>query len=662
MKKKFPSIMPSANKFRLAVFLLALTLGLTAAPAFFPPSAQAAEQLLQMDFKDADIQTFIKFISEATGRNFVVDPAVKGKITVYSPLPVSKDEAYATFLAVLRVHGYAVAQSGSVSKIIPSKEGLGQDGDVRVGLAPGTSTDESLVTQIVPLENTVATEMVKIIPNVLGKDYIATAYPTSNILIMTAPRANIRKALLFIEQAEKNPRLAKPVTVPLRHGDAKTLADNMGRMLKTRDEDQGRKGQPTSSSVQADERTNSLVVYSDAEGANMVRQTIAGLDVPTPKGKGDVHLISLSNAKAEDIATVLNTLVERQRSGAQTDGAKDVVLSRDIKVVADVATNSLVVTARPDEFEAIRAVVAKLDIVRKQVFIEALIMEASSTAKLSFGVNWAAGGKAAGSTSILGGASLGGGSIGLSADRLVSMPSGGSLGMVISEAFSVGGTFYSIQSVISAIQSNNDVDILATPQLLTLDNEPASVEVVDNVPFTKESTTKNDMDFTTQSVDYKDVGVKLKITPRISADGSMRLEVEQEVSRVTQSTVTLSGGSQMLTPTTRKRYVKTTILMQDGQTAVIAGLLSDDSTHNENKVPFLGDIPVVGWLFKSRTRESAKTNLFIFITPHVIRSREDSDTLTTEKKVLLHQTTVGQNGLAMPAMSEPKLPPLAGIR
>lgn len=661
MKKKFLFNMPSANK-PLIFSLLVLALCLAVAPAFCPRPAHAAEQLLQMDFKDADIQTFIKFISEATGKNFVVDPAVKGKITVYSPLPVSKDEAYATFLAVLRVHGYAVAQSGAVSKIIPSKDGMGQDGDVRVGLAAGASTDESLVTQIVPLENTVAAEMVKIIPNVLGKDYIATAYPTSNILIMTAPRANIRKALLFIEQAEKNPRMAKPVTVPLRHGDAKTLAENMGRMLKTRDEEQSRKGQPTASSVQADERTNSLVVYSDAEGANMVRQTIAGLDVPTPKGKGDVHLISLSNAKAEDIATVINSLVERQRSAAQAEGSKDTVLSRDIKVVADVATNSLVVTARPDEFEALRSVVAKLDVVRKQVFIEALIMEASSTAKLSFGVNWVAGGKAAGDTSILGGASLGGGNIGLGADRLVSMPSGGSLGMILSNAFSVGGTSYSIQSVLSAIQSNNDVDILATPQLLTLDNEPAAVEVVDNVPFTKESTTKNDMDFTTQSVDYKDVGVKLKITPRISADGSMRLEVEQEVSRVTQSTVTLSGGSQMLTPTTRKRYVKTTILMQDGQTAVIAGLLSDDSTHNENKVPVLGDIPVIGWLFKSRTRESAKTNLFIFITPHVIRSREDSDMLTTEKKVLLHQTTVGKNGLALPAMSEPKLPPLAGIR
>ena len=192
-------------------------------------------------------------------------------------------------------------------------------------------------------------------------------------------------------------------------------------------------------------------------------------------------------------------------------------------------------------------------------------------------------------------------------------------------------------------------------KLITLDNEEASVEVVDNIPFTKESTTRNDNDFTTQSMDYKDVGVKLKITPRISDDGSLRLEVEQEVSRVTQGLITLTNGDQLVAPTTRKRLVKTTILLQDSQTAVIGGLLDDQKTYNQSEVPGLGSIPVLGWLFKSRNKKSTQTNLFIFITPKVIRNAADSADLTREKQLVLHETSVGHDGLGLPIMSKPKL-------
>lgn len=647
--------MKSKNS-RIAALAMGFLLAVTLIGVFSPPSkAKAAESWLKMDFNNVEIHNFIKFISEATGKNFVVDPAVKGKVTVYSPIPVSRDEAYQTFLSVLRVHGYTVAQSGSVFKIMPGKEGLGQDDSINIGFGQGGGGDDSMATQIVPLKNTSAAEMAKIIPGVLGKDYSISSYPPSNTLIMTAPKANIAKALAFIKTAESNPMAGSALTISLDHGDAKNLADNLAKMLKARDEEMSRKGRPSYSFVEADERTNSLLVFADEGGMDIVKKAVSRLDVPTPKGKGDVHLVKLSNARAEDIANILNTLVERQRTGAVEGSNKDLVLSKDIKVVADTSTNALVITARPDEYESLLGVIKRLDVARKQVFIEALIMEASSNASLQFGVNWVAGGKAAGDTYVLGGASLGGGNIGFGADKIVTMPSGGSLGAVISDAFSVGGTFYSIQAVLSGIKDNSDVDILATPQLLTLDNEPASVEVVDNVPFTKESTTKNDLDFTTQSVDYKDVGVKLNITPRISDDGSLRLEVEQEVSRVTQNVVTMGGGQQILAPTTRKRYVKTTILMQDGQTAVIAGLLSNDTTHSESKVPGLGDLPVLGWLFKSRNEASSKTNLYIFITPHVLRSRADSDTLTTDKKIKLHQTTVGKDGLARPIMSSPKL-------
>ena len=582
----FDSFSKAATALRVSVLFLALFCAQgfpSAAPAWAEP-----ESGLTLDFKDADIHALIKYISEATGRNFITDPTVKGKVTVYSPVKISPDEAFETFVSILRVQGYAVQKSGTAYKIVPLKEGLGQGEDAAVGRKMGSEL-ETVVTQI----------------------------------------------------------------VPLKVGVAATLA----KILKSRDEEYAKKGRPTVSLVLADERTNSLLIYGDPEAIGMARDAVGSLDIPTPKGKGDVHLISLSNAKAEDLAQVINTLVERQRAAGTEDQKPDTVLSKDIKVVADKSTNSLVVTARPDEFEALSNIVAKLDVVRKQVFIEALIMEVSSEASFSFGINWAIGGNT-GDAAIVGGVSLNGGAVSLSssgANKTVSLPAGVSIGAILKDAITVGNTSYNIQSILNAVRGNSDVDVLATPQLLTLDNEEASVEVVDNIPFTKESTTRNDNDFTTQSMDYKDVGVKLKITPRISDDGSLRLEVEQEVSRVTQGLITLTNGDQLVAPTTRKRLIKTTILLQDSQTAVIGGLLDDQKTYNQSEVPGLGSIPVLGWLFKSRNKKSTQTNLFIFITPKVIRNAADSADLTREKQLVLHETSVGHDGLGLPIMSKPKL-------
>ncbi|MBQ5727513.1 MAG: type II secretion system secretin GspD, partial [Mailhella sp.] len=517
------------------------------------------------------------------------------------------------------------------------------------------SGSETLVTRIVPLKIGVASELAKVLPTILGRDNSISAYQPSNTLAITAQPAALNKALAFLKEVEKGHYGGSAITLALTHGDAKTLAESISRVLKSRDEEAGKKGRNTVSHVSADERTNALLVYGDAEALNIARDMVRTLDIPTPKGKGDVHLIKLANARAEDLATVINTLVERQSMSATDEKNKDVVLSKDIKVVADKATNSLLVTARPDEFEALSAVVSKLDVLRRQVFIEALIMEVNSDASFSFGINWAVGDMVSNDDGIIaGGVNMGGSSIGLS-NKMVSLPSGVSIGAILKDAFTVGNTTYSIPSVLNAVRGNNDVEILATPQLLTLDNEEASVEVVDNVPYTKESTTRNDNDFTTQAMDYKDVGVKLKITPRIGTEESLRLEVEQEISRITSGLITLANGDQIVAPTTRKRAVKTTILLQDNQTAVIGGLLDDSKEFSENKVPGLGDIPALGWLFKSRSTSNARTNLFIFITPRIIRTAEDSASLAASKRQSLHETSVGKDGLGLPSQGMPKL-------
>lgn len=653
MMCKVEAMLDSLHTSAKALRLFLLCLALLFAPGLPSPASAEPENGLTLDFKDADIHALIKYISEATGRNFITDPSVKGKVTVYSPVRISPDEAFETFVAILRVQGYAVQKSGSAYKIVPMKEGLGQGEDAAVGRTMGCET-ETITTQIVPLKVGVASELAKILPSLLGKDYAISAYTPSNTIAITAPATNVAKAMAFLDEVESSRSTGSAVTLGLQYGDAKTLAATLAKILKSRDEEFSKKGRPTVSLVLADERTNSLLVYGDPDSLNIARNTIGALDIPTPKGKGDVHLISLSNAKAEDLALVINTLVERQRAAGTEEQKPDTVLSKDIKVVADKSTNSLVVTARPDEFEALSTIVSKLDVVRKQVFIEALIMEVNSEASFSFGINWAAAGDV-GDLSVLGGVSLNGGSVSLNSNKMVSLPSGVSIGAILKDAFTVGGTSYNIQSILNAVKGNSDVEVLSTPQLLTLDNEEASVEVVDNIPFTKESTTRNDNDFTTQSMDYKDVGVKLKITPRISEDGSLRLEVEQEVSRVTQGLITLTNGDQIVAPTTRKRLVKTTILLQDGQTAVIGGLLDDQKSYNQSEVPGLGSIPLLGWLFKSRSKDTTRTNLFIFITPKVIRSAGDSLDLTRTKQLVLHETSVGKDGLGLPVMSKPKL-------
>ncbi|MDE5831678.1 MAG: type II secretion system secretin GspD [Desulfovibrio sp.] len=609
---------------------------------------------ISLDFENVDIHTFIKYISESTGHNFIPDPSVKGNVTIYSPVKLTPEEAFETFVSMMRVHGYSVQKSGRNWKIVPIKEGLNQGTDVSGPGSRGSSPSDSIVTRIVQLKVGVASEIAKVLPSLLGRDYALTPYTPSNTLAITAPASNVARAMTFIEQVENSKSGGASLTIPLKHGDAESIAENLSKILKGKDEEDAKKGRVGLSLATADERTNSIMVYGDSEAQKIARDTISHLDIPTPKGKGGVHLIALNNAKAVDLAQVLNTLVERQIGTARDEQKADIVLSRDVKVVADAATNSLLITARPDEYDALKEIIEKLDVVRKQVFIEALIMEVNSEAQLNFGVSWMAAGQENDIT-VLGGVNLSDAAFNLGSNRMASLPSGTSLGAIFRDVFSIGGTSYNIQSILNATKGNSDVQVLSTPQLLTLDNEEATVEVVDNIPYTKESTTKNDNDFTTQSMDYKDVGVKLKITPRISDDGTLRLEVDQEVSRVTSSLVNLRNGDQIIAPTTRKRGVKSTIHLLDGQTAVIGGLLDDSQTFNENKVPGLGDVPLLGWLFKSRNKQSTRTNLFVFITPKVIHGFDDMASLTNTSKEAVHSAGIDKNGLGAPAMSKPKL-------
>lgn len=612
---------------------------------------------ISMDFKKVELHVLIEFISELTGKNFIVDNRVGGRVTIFSPSKVSVEEAYRVFESVLQVNNFTIVPSGKVYKIMPLAVGRSEGVPTLTSassLRQHKPTGDELVTILISLKHSSASELGKVIPKLIGTNGLVTVYPPTNALIITAPFARIQETQKVINEIDKSQYAPQFRQFPLQYGDSKSVAANLSKILTTQVKEQEKFGKKAMALVQADERTNVVLALADPETMMTIKTMISTLDIPTPAGKGDIHFISLENAKAEDVAKVINSLVERQGNNKE-----EKVLSREVKIVADKATNSLVITARPDDFMILKSTIEKLDVERKQVFIEALLMEASSDSNFSFGVNWA-GGQKAGKVFLFGSSNQGGGTVTLpssSGSGFPAFPAGGSIGAIIENAFSIGGTEYSIQSILSAVKGDNDYTILATPQLLTLDNEEARVDVVDNIPFVKETVVTNATSINTQSVDYKDVGVKLKITPRIGQNQTLQLDVLQEVSRVLNSLVAVGDGQSLVAPTTRKRVVETTIRMKDGQTVVIAGLLSEDGTKNNSKTPGLGDIPLFGWLFKQRKKTNAKSNLYIFITPHIINSFDEAEKLADKKRFSVHTTLVGKDGLGLPMMSDPSLLP-----
>ncbi|WP_243543967.1 type II secretion system secretin GspD [Pseudodesulfovibrio tunisiensis] len=636
----------------LCVWLVAAPLG--AAPADQPES----ERTISMDFKNVDIHILIKFISELTGRNFIVDKRVAGRVTAYSPSKLSIEEAYKAFESILLVHDFAVVGTAVENeyKIVPVVDARRLGVPVQTGRTVRPDSGEELITQIIPLKNSSAPELAKLVTSMVDKNGLVTVYSPTNTLIVTAPAKNLKSILTIVREVDKSSYAPQMESFPLVHGDANTIASSISKIMTTKIQELEKIGKKAMALVEADMRTNSVVALGDPSSLDTIADMVVALDIPTPKGKDDIHYLNLENADAEDVAKLLNDLIARQ---VDKEG-KTTKLSKDIKVVADKATNSLIVTARPDEFAALKPTIRKLDVLRKQVYIEALIMEVSSDAEFTFGVNWAVGGSGS-DTSVFGSSNNGGGVISIPKNEgeFLSFPSGGTVGAVLSNAVNIGGSMYSIQALINLAQSDSDYRILSTPQLLTLDNEKASVNVVDNIPFSTQTQTSNvNSDYNSQSLSYKDVGVKLEITPHIGEQGTLRLEIKQEVSRVLNDLVEVEEGVKVIAPTTKKREVETVIQMQDNQTAVIAGLINDDETSNKSKVPGLGDIPLFGWLFKQEKEKSTTTNLFIFITPRIIDSYDESTALARLKKRMIHEVTLGLDGKGLPkmVMADPSAP------
>lgn len=628
-----------------------------------PGTPQAApDRTINLDFNNVDITALIKFFSEITGRNFLMDQRVTGKVTAYSPTPISVEEAYQVFLNIMEMNSFRVVKTGNLYRIMPEAEAR-VAAPIEGGLDLRPMSAE-LVTRVIPLHQASAVELGKSLPEMLGAQGVVTVYAPNNTLIVTTSAALMDKVLTVINEVDQGRNQPSFRSFALQYASARTVAQQIDRMLQARSRRGEKEGQGQSSFavIVGDERTGRIVVVADPENMKIVESSIASFDLPTAPGKGDMRAIALKFASAEDLATVINNLVGTQStsggSGSSTasssteaaGGQTERVLISDVRVVADKASNSLLVAASSRDFDTIRELVTQLDVERRQVYVEALFVEVSAELTNTMGVDWYAGGTTrAGSQDYLiyGGSRTG--STSLSAQSLgeallVTPPSGGSIGIMSAPISFAGFEFTNLNVLANFMITDNRFRILATPQLMTLDNEEASVVVAENIPYvtqTAQGTSSDDR--VLQSVEYRDVGITLNILPQVSSNGNIYMKVQQIVSRVT-STGTISDGQVLNTPTTRRREVNTKVVLEDGQTLVIAGLISKELNDSLTKVPGLSSIPLLGWLFKSKEDTVTDTNLLLFLTPKVIKTKAEAMALVAAKRQVLFRIETGDDG------------------
>ncbi|HHZ88613.1 MAG TPA: type II secretion system protein GspD [Chromatiaceae bacterium] len=587
-------------------------------------SLSAQAQNLTLNLKDADINALIGTISEVTGTNFIVDPRVKGKVTVISSKPMPAEEAYQVFLSILKVHGFAAIPFGSIVKIVPDVSAK-QDAIPTVdSRAPGKG--DEIVTRIVQVDNVSAAQLVPILRPMVPQQGHLAAYPDSNVLIISDRAANIDRLVGIIHSIDKAGDNEIEV-IALQYASA----SEMVRILSTLYKRGSGKGPLSASKVTlaADERTNSVILAGERGTRMQMRATIAQLDTE-PEETGNTHVIYLSYAKAEDLAPVLTGLGKtKQADNSQKKGVAATRAKAGFDIQADPSTNALVITAPPDIFRSLRSVIRKLDIRRAQVHIEAIIVEVSPEQTKELGIQWLGASNNAG---IVGGSVFNnGGSSILSAatSPLSAAGTGLSLGFFdgVVDIPGVDDTVLSMHTLINALDRNVDNNILATPSIVTLDNEEAQIVVAENVPFRTGNFTTSSSGASNpfETIERQDVGLILKVTPQINEGSAIQLKISQEASSV--KTATTSDTDL----TTEKRTIDTTVLIDNEQVLVLGGLIRTTVQENIQKVPFLGDIPLFGKLFQSRATTLKKTNLMVFIKATILRDYYDTHMITSNK-------------------------------
>jgi general secretion pathway protein D len=764
------------ERFAWRVLVVALCLGLAATqlhagdqPVANTPGATGDQDLITMNFQNVDLPVLAKFISEITGKNFILDENVRGKVSIISPTRVTPEQAYSIFQSVLQVKGFATVKAGSIIKIIPSRD-VRQSAELTVSQQPGFSQGDQYVTRMVKLRNTDATSVMSVIQPMISHDGLVASFPQDNTLIITDDAYNVQRLLRIIGSLDLHGIQQDVAVIPLKLAFADDLAQQIEKIMTARERTMhggpgqfirpgmgvvapSAEGASTNFSIVSDERTNSLVVLASPLEMRQIKDLVQQLDIHAPDETSRVHVYHLEYAAAGEMVDVLNGMLSggggpsslspttgrnslgRGGSGgmgsafgggfgtgfgsgtsgfdngsssgigggsssfggtnssfgsafggssmgtggyggagggmgtsrggpssttASSNGGKGTIFEEPVSVTSDPATNSLVVSAAPQDYETLQKVIKQLDIPRVQVFLQAIIVEVSVGHSRDIGVGAFA--PTFGNGSVMGVGTINYGAlqnalgnplgftglgIGLASGSNCSIPGtlvNAAVGVATTAATAATSNTLNINTgnntssspitvpcevaLMTALQTDMHSNVLSAPTLLTADNEEATIVVGQNLPFVGSASATSALSGQIfNSIDRQNVGISLDYIPQVTEGDYVRLDVYEEVSNVVASTENNTNG-----PTTTIRSASTSVLVQDHRTAVIGGLISSDYEQQRQGIPFLSDIPVLGNLMSDVSRSTNKDNLLVFLTPHIIRTREDLQALALDER------------------------------
>jgi len=659
--------------FQRSTRLAALGLALVLAVGTFPTSAGAeAQGMITPNYKDADLSQIIEAVSAVTGKNFIVDPRVKAQVTMLSSTPMSPNAFYEAFLSILQVHGFVAVPSGDTIKIIPdanARQVPANDLPSRV-----SSTSDEIVTQVVAVKNVSAAQLVPILRPLIPQYGHLAAYPASNMLIISDRASNVNRMMRIIQRIDQQGDEAVDV-VQLQHASAAEVVRIINSLYTGAGAAAEGGGMPQVKII-ADERTNSVLISGETSQRLRLKTLVAHLDTPLATG-GDTQVRYLKYADAEKIAAKLREQIQGiaaaamplTGAGGGAGGAASPMLSggsgdKSVSIWAEPQTNALVVTAPPKVMRSVMAIVDRLDIRRAQVLVEAILVEMSADKAMDLGVNWLVADTDSNGKSLPAGGfvqPVDGTGIGqiiqgvLNPDAIAGLPSGLTMGL---GEIVKGGTSWA--AVIRAVGGIGNTNIIATPSIVTLDNEEAEIKIAQEVPFVTGQYTSQGIPGTGgqvnpfQTIQREEVGNILKITPQINEGSSVLLKISQEASSIAASSQQVSTNDLI----TNKRTITTNVMVEDGGIIVLGGLISDEVRESNSQVPFLGSIPIIGELFKTRSVDKVKTNLMVFIRPRILRDGTDAAIESNAKYNYIRKQQLDRNDGRVPLMPGERQPTL----
>jgi len=565
-----------------------------------------------LNFTDVDIATMVKFISDLTGKNFIMDDRVKGKISVFSPAKLSNEEAYNVFTSVLELKGFTVVSAGRVLKIVPTASAK-QSGMKVLGEGERAAVNDTYQARVIPLQHVSPQEAVTLLQPLVSRDGQISAFGAANMILVVDSALNMQKILGILKHVDTDQVREGAELVFLKNAAAESVATLVRDWLSGKST---RPGQPVPTgpaAVVADTRLNALIIFGSDKDKQDVKSLISLIDVVPPTTSSKVNVYYLENAEAAEVAKVLDGLVRGSSAAPVVPGAAApqaaIFEGGKLSITPDKATNSLVIVASPTDYQNLLQVIQKLDRRSRQVFVQAMIAEVSVNKAKELGLQWGA--LTAASNGTL--ATVG------SFDPFGTIAGLGNTVAII-KAAGLTPSFDGVAlfpAVLQALQSNGALNVLSTPNIMTSDNKEAEIFVGENVPFLS-STNLTSTGLSQQSIERKDTGIILKIKPQISEGEYIKLDIYQEISSVKDF-----GTATNPNLGSTKRSAKTSVVVKNTDTVVIGGLIQDTDQVTESKIPLLGDLPLLGWLFKTKNTKREKTNLLIMLTPRIIKDARD---------------------------------------